>query len=134
MAITKKQSDALAKQVFEYAPAPEAIDHVKIQPRYGLFIGGRMVEGHSKKHFPTINPATEKKLAEVVEAAARSYRGQTETSYYADNLRLLEPAYLRAETAEAGSGFGRDTAAATGVGQWRARSAATNVADDPSDL
>src|SRR3989475_699787 len=68
MAITKKQSDALAKQVFEYAPAPEAIDHVKIQPRYGLFIGGRMVEGHSKKHFPTINPATEKKLAEVVEA------------------------------------------------------------------
>src|SRR5438445_2498425 len=68
MAISKKQSDALAKQVFEYAPAPEAIDHVKIQPRYGLFIGGRMVEGHSKKHFPTINPATEKKLAEVVEA------------------------------------------------------------------
>src|SRR3989475_9106415 len=68
MAITKKQSDALAKQVFEYAPAPEAIDHVKIQPRYGLFIGGRMVEGHSKKNFPTINPATEKKLAEVVEA------------------------------------------------------------------
>src|SRR3989442_13512699 len=68
MAITKKQSDALAKQVFEYAPAPEAIDHVKIQPRYGLFIGGRMVEGHSKKHFPTINPATEKKLGEGVEA------------------------------------------------------------------
>src|SRR5438067_11012830 len=68
MAITKKQSDALAKQVFEYAPAPEAIDHVKIQPRYGLFIGGRMVEGDSKKHFPTINPATEKKLTEVVEA------------------------------------------------------------------
>src|SRR5438067_1793658 len=30
MAITKKQSDALAKQVFEYAPAPEAIDHVDI--------------------------------------------------------------------------------------------------------
>jgi aldehyde dehydrogenase (NAD+) len=68
MAITKKESAALAKQVFEYAPAPESIDHIKIQPRYGLFIGGRMVDGHSKKHFPTINPATEKKLAEVVEA------------------------------------------------------------------
>src|SRR6202158_5984050 len=68
MAITKKQSAALAKQVFEYAPAPESIDHVKIQPRYGLFIGGKMVEPHSKKHFPTINPATEKKLAEVAEA------------------------------------------------------------------
>ena len=68
MAITKKQSTELAKQVFEYAPAPEAIDHIRIQPRYGLFIGGRMVEPHSKKHFATINPATEKKLAEVAEA------------------------------------------------------------------
>ncbi|HYL08368.1 MAG TPA: aldehyde dehydrogenase family protein [Candidatus Udaeobacter sp.] len=70
MAITNKQSQALAKQVFEYAPAPEAIDHVRIQPRYGLFIGGKMVPGHSKKRFPTINPATEQKLAEVVEADA----------------------------------------------------------------
>src|SRR5436853_4198423 len=68
MAITKKQPAELAKRFFEYAPAPESIDHVKIQPRYGLFIGGRMVEAHSKKRFPTINPATEKKLAEVVEA------------------------------------------------------------------
>ena len=82
MALTKKQAAALsgvpakseisrgglAKQVFEYAPAPESIDHVKIQPRYGLFIGGRMLESHSKKRFPTINPATETKLAEVVEA------------------------------------------------------------------
>ncbi|TMC84889.1 MAG: aldehyde dehydrogenase family protein [Chloroflexi bacterium] len=68
MAITKKQSTELARHVFEYAPAPESIDHVKIQPRYGLFIGGRMLESHSKKRFPTINPATETKLAEVVEA------------------------------------------------------------------
>ena len=68
MAITKKQSTALAKQVFEYAPAPEAVDHVKILPRYGLFIGGKMVAAHSKKHFPTINPATEKTLSEVVDA------------------------------------------------------------------
>src|SRR6184192_2630322 len=70
MAITKKQSAALAKQVFEYAPAPEAIDHIKIQPRYGLFIGGKMVAAHSKKRFPTINPATEKTLSEVVDADA----------------------------------------------------------------
>src|SRR5690242_7241743 len=82
MALTKKQSDALsgvpakseisraglARQTFEYAPAPEAIDHVKIQPRYGLFIGGKFVTAHSRKRFPTINPATEQKLAEVVEA------------------------------------------------------------------
>ena len=68
MAITKRQSTDLAKQVFDYAPAPEATDHIKIRPRYGLFVGGRMVEPHSKKRFPTINPATEQKLAEVAEA------------------------------------------------------------------
>jgi len=68
MALSKKQTAELAKQVFEYAPAPESIDHVHIQPRYGLFIGGRMVEPHSKKRFATINPATERKLAEVSEA------------------------------------------------------------------
>ena len=77
MAITKRPSSLehpararpeLAKQVFEYAPAPESTDHIKIEPHYDLFIGGRMVAAHSKKRFPTINPATEEKLSEVVEA------------------------------------------------------------------
>jgi len=70
MAITKRQVTALAKQDFEYAPAPEATDHIRIQPHYGLFIGGRMLEPHSKKRFPTINPATERQLSEVAEADA----------------------------------------------------------------
>jgi 2-polyprenyl-3-methyl-5-hydroxy-6-metoxy-1,4-benzoquinol methylase len=43
-------------------------------------------------------------LADVVRDAGRSFAAQDDTSYYADNLRLLEPAYLRAETAEGGSG------------------------------
>ena len=70
MAITKRQAAELAKQTFEYAPAPEATDHIRIQPRYGLFVGGRMLEPHSKKRFPTINPANEKQLSEVAEADA----------------------------------------------------------------
>jgi aldehyde dehydrogenase (NAD+) len=70
MAITKRQATELAKQTFEYAPAPEATDHIRIQPRYGLFVGGRMLEPHSKKRFPTINPATEQQLSEVAEADA----------------------------------------------------------------
>jgi aldehyde dehydrogenase (NAD+) len=70
MAITKRQAADLAKQAFEYAPAPEATDHVRIQSRYGLFIGGRMLEPHSRKRFPTINPATETQLSEVAEADA----------------------------------------------------------------
>jgi aldehyde dehydrogenase (NAD+) len=68
MAITKRRNTDLAKQVFDYAPAPESTDHIKIQPRYGLFVGGRMVEPHSRKRFPTINPATEQQLSEIAEA------------------------------------------------------------------
>ena len=68
MAITKRSSTALAEHRFEYEPAPEAIDHVNIAPRYGLFIGGKFVEPRSGKWFPTINPATEEQLSEVSEA------------------------------------------------------------------
>jgi hypothetical protein len=51
----------------------------------------------------------------VVLDAARSFRGQTDAGYYADNIRILEPAYLRGTTPQAGSGFGGDAA------RWRAR-------------
>jgi aldehyde dehydrogenase (NAD+) len=54
--------------VFEYAPAPEATDHVRIASRYDLFIGGRFVRAHSRRRFETVNPATEEVLAEVAEA------------------------------------------------------------------
>ncbi|HEY0591843.1 MAG TPA: aldehyde dehydrogenase family protein, partial [Thermoanaerobaculia bacterium] len=53
---------------WEYAPSREAIDHVRIQKRYDLFIGGKFVEPRSKKWVPTINPATEEVLSEVAEA------------------------------------------------------------------
>jgi aldehyde dehydrogenase (NAD+) len=68
MAIAKHRPAELAKHTFEYAPAPESTEHIKIEPRYSLFIGGKTAAAHSKKRFPTINPATEHKLSEVVEA------------------------------------------------------------------
>jgi hypothetical protein len=46
--------------------------------------------------------------ARAVRDGTRSFRGQSDDSYYADNLRLLEPAYLRGTTPQAGSGFGGD--------------------------
>jgi aldehyde dehydrogenase (NAD+) len=52
----------------DYAPAPEATDHVKLRADHGLLIGGRWVEPLSGKRFKTINPATEEVLAEVAEA------------------------------------------------------------------
>ena len=51
-----------------YAPAPESTDIVRIEDRYGLFIGGEFVEPTNRKYFPTIDPATEDTLAEVAEA------------------------------------------------------------------
>src|SRR5215469_5627234 len=66
MAIAKRTD--LAPGGFEYAPAPEATDHVRIASRYDLFIGGRFVRAHSRRRFPTVNPATEEVLSEVAEA------------------------------------------------------------------
>jgi aldehyde dehydrogenase (NAD+) len=52
-----------------YAPSPEATDHVRLQGRYDLFIGGKWVAPSSKKYFDTVSPSTEEKLAEVAEAS-----------------------------------------------------------------
>ena len=56
---------------WDYAPAPEATDHVHIAPRQQLFVGGRWVAARSGRHFDTVSPGTEEKLAEVAEADAR---------------------------------------------------------------
>lgn len=46
-----------------YAPAPESSDHVQVAKSYDLYIGGKWVK--PAKRMKTINPATEKVLAEV---------------------------------------------------------------------
>src|SRR5215472_17609188 len=56
--------------VWDYAPAPESKDHVRLEKKYGLFIGGKFLPPRSRKYFLTINPATEEVLAEVPEARA----------------------------------------------------------------
>ena len=53
-----------------YAPAPEQSDYIKIKSRYQLFIDGKFRAPHSGKHFASINPATEGKLAEIAEGDA----------------------------------------------------------------
>jgi len=58
-------------RAWEYAPAPESADHVKIASRYGLFIGGKWKAPQSGKYFATISPSTEEKLSEVADANAR---------------------------------------------------------------
>jgi aldehyde dehydrogenase (NAD+) len=54
---------------WSYAPAPER-SKAKIDRRYGLFINGKFVPPARGKYFDTINPANEKKLAEIALASA----------------------------------------------------------------
>src|SRR3979490_3316801 len=56
---------------WDYAPAPEATDHIKIAKRHELFIGGKWRAPRSGKYFATISPSTEEKLSEVAEASPR---------------------------------------------------------------
>ena len=69
-AIAAAVTPALTEGAWRYAPAPEASDYLKIQDRYGLFIGGQWRKPKSKSYITTINPATEEPLAEVAGAAA----------------------------------------------------------------
>src|SRR5215469_3007441 len=50
---------------WDYAPAPETFEYIKIAPRYDLFIGGKFVAPTTGKHLDSINPATEEKLTEI---------------------------------------------------------------------
>ena len=55
---------------WSYDPAPESIDHVRIAPRYGHFIGGEFVRPERGRYFDTINPATEERLSRVAAGSA----------------------------------------------------------------
>ena len=55
---------------WNYAPAPETHDYIRLKPRYQHYINGKFVAPHSGRYFPSINPATEEKLAEIAEGDA----------------------------------------------------------------
>ncbi len=83
----------LVPRGFDYAAALESTDHVAIAPRYGLFIGGHWVEPHSKRWFPSINPATEETLTEVAEADEVDVDGAVTAAETAQKAwRRLSPA------------------------------------------
>jgi len=74
--------ELLFEDRWEYAPAPQSADHVRLADRYGPFIGGQFREVDD--YMPSINPATEETLADVgvadeavvnqaVEAARHAY-------------------------------------------------------------
>jgi len=50
--------------LWEFDPAPETADP-KLSARYDLFIGGAFVKPRTGRYFDSINPANERKLAEI---------------------------------------------------------------------
>ena len=93
---------------WNYAPALEANNYIKLRDRYQLFINGRFVAPKSGEYFDSINPATEEKLAEIgsanekdvdlaVKAARRAYknvwskmRGRERGKYLFRIARLIQ--------------------------------------------
>jgi aldehyde dehydrogenase (NAD+) len=66
--VEKRQSRAPVPSGWEYATAPEARDIVRIEERYGLYVGGEWLEPRSGEWYTTISPASEEPLAEVAQA------------------------------------------------------------------
>ncbi len=62
--ITIKGSNIAAK--WNYSKSIEDPSHIKLKPKYDLFIGGKWVK--TAKYFNTINPATEEVIAKVASA------------------------------------------------------------------
>jgi aldehyde dehydrogenase (NAD+) len=56
---------------WQYEPSLESTEHVKLEKKYDLFIGGKFVEPQSGKYFSTVNPSTEAKIADIAEANAQ---------------------------------------------------------------
>ncbi len=66
--LEQRPDGAPAMPAWEYAPAPESKDIVRLHDRYGLFVGGEFVAPKRGRWYVTIDPSTEEPLAEVAEA------------------------------------------------------------------
>lgn len=64
----KKEIKLNFKTKWAYSPSPESSDHVRLKNKYDLFINGKFVAPSKGKYFDTVNPSSEKKLAEVADA------------------------------------------------------------------
>jgi aldehyde dehydrogenase (NAD+) len=68
--LEKRQDRSPVPSAFEYASAPESRAIVRLEDRYGLFVGGEWVESRSGEYAPSVAPRDEEPLAEVAYAGA----------------------------------------------------------------
>src|SRR3954465_12595732 len=81
---------------WDYAPAPESTDHVRLRDRYGLFIGGAFADPADGAFVPTINPATEEPLAEIAQA------GEADVARAVQAARDAQPGWAKLPALERG--------------------------------
>lgn len=66
----RPERELIFGDLWEFDPAPESADP-KLKSRYELFIAGKFVAPKGRRYFKSINPATEKPLAEIALASAK---------------------------------------------------------------
>jgi aldehyde dehydrogenase (NAD+) len=76
--LEKKGKAALVPSGWDYAPAPESREIVRIDERYGHFVGGEWLE--PRETYTTIAPASEEPLAEVGQATPEEVYGAIATA------------------------------------------------------
>jgi aldehyde dehydrogenase (NAD+) len=76
--LEKKSRQALVPSEWDYAPAPESREIVRIEERYGHFVGGEWLE--PRETYTTIAPASEEPLARVGQATAAEVQGAIATA------------------------------------------------------
>jgi aldehyde dehydrogenase (NAD+) len=74
---------------WDYAPAPESSDHVRLRDAYGLFVGGEFVDPRDGRRVPSINPATEEPVAEV------AFAGEADVGAAVEAARAAQPRWAK---------------------------------------
>ena len=71
--------------VWDYSPAPESVDHLRLRDRYGLFVDGDFRDPVDGRYESTINPATEEPLADI------AYAGPADVTAAIESARAAAP-------------------------------------------
>src|SRR5215210_1138108 len=80
---------------WDYSPAPESADHVRLRDAYGVFVDGEFADPRSGKAAPTVNPATEQAIAQIAVAGDEDVAHAVEVARAAQRSWAALPALER---------------------------------------
>jgi len=80
---------------WDYSPAPESADHVRLRDAYGVFVDGEFADPRSGRAAPTVNPATEQEIAQIAVAGEEDIAHAVQTARAAQAKWAALPALER---------------------------------------